>query len=52
MMFFYTGQGVLEYSSEDKGNGVDTFIFDDTSFTSGKFIRGSDGKEMTVKKIS
>jgi hypothetical protein len=51
MMFFYTGQGVLEYSSEDKGNGADTFIFDDTSFTTGKFIRGSDGREMPVKKI-
>jgi hypothetical protein len=51
MIFHYTGQGVLEYSSEDKGNGSDTFIFDDTTFTTGKFIRGSDGREMRVKKI-
>ncbi len=52
MIFFYSGQGVLEYESEDTGNGVDKFIFDDTSFKTGKFIRGSDGKEMPVKKIS
>lgn len=51
MIFFYSGQGVLEYESEDKGKGVDKFIFEDTNFTTGKFIRGSDGKEMPVKKI-
>jgi hypothetical protein len=51
MMFFYEGEGVLKYVSEDKGNGVDAFIFDDTTFTTGKFIRGSDGKQMAVRKI-
>ena len=51
MIFFYEGEGVLKYVSEDKGKGVDAFIFDDTTFTTGKFIRGSDGKEMPVKKI-
>jgi hypothetical protein len=50
MLFFYDGEGVLKYSSEDKGNGTDVFVFDDTSFTSGKFIR-ADGREMTVRKI-
>jgi hypothetical protein len=50
MLFFYDGEGVLKYSSEDKGNGVDAFVFDDTSFTIGKFIR-ADGKEMPVRKI-
>ena len=49
MLFFYAGRGVLEYSSEDKGNGADTFIFDDPSLTTGKFIR-ADGVEMPVRK--
>jgi Zn/Cd-binding protein ZinT len=48
LIFHYAGQGVLEYVSEDSG---DRFIFDDTTFTTGTFIRGSDEKEMPVKKI-
>jgi hypothetical protein len=50
MMFFYAGKGVLEFSSEDKGKGVDTFLFDDDTYKTGKFTR-ADGKVMTVKKI-
>jgi hypothetical protein len=48
IIFYYTGEGVLEYSSEETG---DKFVFDDDTFTTGKFIRGSDGKEMRVKKM-
>ena len=51
LIFHYAGQGVLEYVSEGDGSGGDKFIFDDTTYTTGKFIRGSDGKEMRVKKI-
>jgi hypothetical protein len=49
MLFYYSGRGVLEYSSEDQGKGVDTFIFDDPSLTTGRFIRADD-VEMTVRK--
>ena len=52
MVFFFVGEdgNDFKYSSEDNGNGVDTFIFEDESLTTGKFIRGTDGKEMAVKK--
>lgn len=50
MMFFYEGQGVLKFVSEDNGKGVDAFIFDDANYKTGKFVR-ADGKEMPVKKI-
>lgn len=51
LIFHYAGEGALEYVSEGKGGSGDKFVFDDTTFTTGKFIRGSDGKEMPVKKI-
>lgn len=51
MIFFSSGEeGKYEFKSEDKGNGVDTFIFNDAKLTIGKFVR-ADGKEMSVKKI-
>jgi hypothetical protein len=51
MVFFFVGEdgNDFKYSSEDKGNGIDSFIFDDESLTTGKFIR-ADGEEMAVKK--
>lgn len=53
MIFFFDGDasaGRYSYSTEKNGKGRDTFVFDDTSFETGKFIR-ADGKEMPVQKI-
>jgi hypothetical protein len=51
MLFFYDETaGANSYSSEDTGKGRDKFVFDDDSFTTGRFIR-ADGKEMRVSKV-
>lgn len=52
MMFFFDGKdsGKYSFSSEDTGKGKDTFVFDNESSNTGKFVR-ADGKEMPVKKI-
>jgi hypothetical protein len=53
MMFFFDGDesaGRYSYSSEDTGEGRDTFIFDDDRFETGRFVR-ADGREMAVRKI-
>lgn len=53
MIFVFDGDadaGNYTYSSEDGGKGKDTFIFDDDTFTTGKFIR-ADGKEFPVSKV-
>lgn len=52
-MIFFSDGGAGEkytYHSEDKGAGVDKFVFDDAGLRTGKFIR-ADGKQMKVKKI-
>lgn len=54
MIFYFDGDasaGRYTYSSEKNGRGRDTFIFDDDRIATGKFIRGSDGKEMPVSKV-
>ena len=53
MIFVFDGDagtGNYTYSSEDGGKGKDTFIFDDDTFTTGKFIR-ADGREFPVSKV-
>lgn len=53
MIFVFDGDataGKYTYSSEDGGKGKDTFIFDDDTFTTGKFIR-ADGKQFPVSKV-
>jgi hypothetical protein len=51
MTFFYDETaGKYSYSSEDTGKGRDKFIFDDDTFTTGRFVR-ADGKEMPVSKV-
>lgn len=53
MIFVFDGDaeaGNYTYSSEDGGKGKDTFIFDDDTFTTGKFIR-ADGNEFSVSKV-
>lgn len=53
MIFVFDGDataGKYTYSSEDGGKGRDTFVFDDDTFTNGKFIR-ADGREMTISKV-
>lgn len=52
MIFFADGDAPETYSfvSEDKAQGKDKFIFDDDSYTTGRFVR-ADGKEMPVSKV-
>lgn len=52
MIFF--GEDERSFVSDDagsRGGGRDRFVFDDESLTTGKFIRGSDGREMPVSKV-
>lgn len=53
MHFFYsqtTTDGRSIFVSKDLGHGRDQFIFDDSSYNSGRFIR-ADGKAFTLKKL-
>ncbi len=54
MVFYFDGDASAKrytYSSEKNGRGRDIFVFDDDRIETGKFIRGSDGKEMAVSKV-
>jgi hypothetical protein len=53
MHFFFeqaTPKGESVFVSEDLDHGVDRFIFEDSRYRSGKFIR-ADGKVFTVKRL-
>lgn len=53
MHFFYsqtTADGKSIFVSKDLGHGRDQFIFDDSSYNSGRFIR-ADGKAFTLKRL-
>ena len=47
-MFFY--KDGTSFESEDGSNGTNSFVFDDGTFTRGKFVR-ADGREMPVSKV-
>jgi hypothetical protein len=53
MHFFYDSTAAEDkptFVSEDRGQGRDKFIFDDTRYDSGRFVR-ADGKTFAVQRV-
>ncbi|HEX8248060.1 MAG TPA: DUF3828 domain-containing protein [Pyrinomonadaceae bacterium] len=51
MIFFAEEERNFVADDASKSSRLDRFVFDDDTLTTGKFIRGSDGKEMPVSKV-